>query len=191
MARGQVNHGGADWITGTETVSGHHYNIGRFVVPGGTTLTVQSSLVVDCVSAIVDGVIDGNYRGNAGIGGGGGGGGGADQNKPGKGGAATPNAGSGASGAGQEGGTVRGGNGGNGVGGASGGLGNATSNGAKGDDGANAVGALSVGDGVNLGLLWAFDDPGSYEGLIGGGGRGGPHGDARTTGFGGGGGLRR
>ena len=169
-----VDHGGADWEPVNTVESGHHYNIGRFLVPGGTTLTVQNWLVVDCVSASVNGVIDGSYRGQAGLGGGGGGGG-ADQDLGGTGGRGFF---LGANG--KNGGATRGGDGGNGGGGAPGGVGGASGNGSPGAKGADAVGPLWDGTSVNLGALWMLDESGSYLALIGAGGKGGGGGGGVT-----------
>jgi hypothetical protein len=72
-----VDHGGADLIISAhDTLGGEHTNIGKFQVANGVTLFVNhvcKYLIIHADTIIVNGVINGNFAGEAGGGGGGGG----------------------------------------------------------------------------------------------------------------------
>lgn len=65
----EVNHSGADWtISSNTTIGGKHINVGNFVVNSGVTVTVLSQCVleVEAQNITINGIINGDYAGNAG-----------------------------------------------------------------------------------------------------------------------------
>lgn len=68
LTKATTDHGGADWIISADQfVDGDHINVGSFIINSGVTATLSSaSFHVEAVDIIINGTIDGNYKGDPG-----------------------------------------------------------------------------------------------------------------------------